>query len=302
MSAAVALLGRLSGLGVAAEADHGALRLRPASAIPTDLLAELREHKADVLALLEAEVSVALPALFPPALPPVDEYRARLALAAADPERAGDHLRGEASVVPPATTPPFDDDLEPSSRLVPDDLVDRLAAVLTRPAPWQRVIDPGKAMPYFQARARATLGPLDPLARGLLVAAEEARAAVPPKPPSRRLAQSPSETGRPGRDSITLADVAARTVILAVACTQCSRSGRSRISTLIEQHGVGCAIPELRRVLTSDCQKRGNAHGCCDVWFPELPALFRGNDGGKTGERRHEASAGPPGRAQAWRP
>jgi hypothetical protein len=107
VSAAIALLVRLGELGVAAEADHGALRLRPASAIPTDLLAELHEYKADMLTLLtdqinEAEVSVALPALFSPGPPPLDEYRARLALAAADPERAGDYLRGEASVVLPA--------------------------------------------------------------------------------------------------------------------------------------------------------------------------------------------------------
>ena len=303
--------------GIALRLDGDALVLKAATPPPAAILDALRTHKQGVVVLLQAapglEVrtggiasagddlpSATADSPLPP--PPTDEFRARSALVAADPERAGDHLRGEASVVPPATTPPFDDDLEPSSRLVPDDLVDRLAAVLTRPAPWQRVIDPAKAMPYFQARARATLGPLDPLARGLLVAAEEARAAVPPKPPSRRLAQSPSETGRPGRDSITLGAVEARIAVLVVACTQCSRSGRYRIATLIEQHGAGCAIPDLRRVLASGCPKRGDAHGGCDVWFPELPALFRGNDGGKTGERRHEASAGPPGRAQAWRP
>jgi hypothetical protein len=212
----------------------------------------------------------------PPPPPPIDELRARLALAAADPTRAGDYLHGEASVVPPAAAPPAGDSPEPTS--VADNLVERLAAVFARSAPWQRVTDPQTAMPYFQARARATLAPLNPLARGLLVAAEEART-VSPKPPSCRLAQSPPDIGHSGRGSITLADVAARTVILAVACTQCSRSGRSRISTLIEQHGAGCTIPKLRHVVTSDCRKRGNAHRACDVWFPELPALFGGDDG-----------------------
>jgi hypothetical protein len=276
VSAAVALLTRLSALGVAAKADDGALRLRPASAIPTDLLAELREHKADVLALLEAEVSVALPALFPPVPPPIDEFRARLTLAAADPTRAGDYLHGEASVVPPAAAPPVEDSPEPTS--VADNLVERLAAIFARSAPWQRVIDQQTAMAYLQARARATLAPLDPLARERLIAAEEARAGEQPKPPSRWLAQSPPNGSLSDRGSIVLGAVAARTAVLLVACTQCSRSGRYRAATLIEQHGAGCTIPELRHVLTSDCQKRGNVHGGCDVWFPELPALFRGDD------------------------
>jgi hypothetical protein len=257
---AAVLLRRLTELGVSAAADCGALRLRPASKIPTDLLSELRDHKTDVLGLLEAEVSVALPALFPPV--------------------PGDYLRGEATIVPPVAAPPVDGGPKPTPPPVPDDLINRLAAVFARPAPWQRVIDPETAMPYLQARARATLAPLNPLARGLLVATEEARAAAPPNPPSQRKAQSPPGTGHPGRGSITLGAVAAKTAVLAVACTQCSRSGRSRISTLIEQRGAGCAIPELQRVLASDCPKRGSAHGGCDVWFPELPALFRDDDGG----------------------
>jgi hypothetical protein len=284
VSAAVALLARLGDLGVAAEADHGALRLRPASAIPTDLLAELREYKADVLTLLtdqinEAEVSVALPALSSPAPLPIDEYRARLVLAAADPTRAADYLNGEASVVPPAAAPPVDDGPQPIPLPVPDNLVSRMAAVLARSTPWQRMIVPETATPYFQARAHATLAPLDPLARELLVTAEETRAAMPPKPPSRRQAHSPPDTGCPARGSIMLGDVAARTTVLVVACTQCSRSGRYRVATLIEQHGPGCVIPGLRRVLVSDCPKRGSAYGGCDAWFPELPGLFRGDDG-----------------------
>ena len=281
--AAAVLLRRLAELGVSAAVDRGALRLRPASKIPTDLLAELRDHKTDLLALLEAGVSVALPALLPPVPPPISEFRARLWLAAADPTRAGEYLRGEATIVPPAAAPPVDDDLEATPLPGPNHLVNQLAAVFARPAPWQRVIDPETAMPYLQARARAILAGLDPLAGGVVVRAEEARAAAPPKPPSQWLAQSPPDTGHPGRGSITLADVAARTVILAVACTQCSRSGRSRISTLIGQHGAGCAIPDLRRVLVSGCPKRGNAHGGCDVWFPMLPGMFR-DDGGETAE------------------
>jgi hypothetical protein len=179
---ATVLLARLTKLGVSATADHGALRLRPASAIPTDLLAELREHKDDVLALLtsrmqEAEVSVALPALVSPAPPPLGEYRGRPVLAAADPTRAGSYLRGEASVVPL----PVNDGPEPTPLPVPDDLVNRLAAVLGRPAPGQRVIDRETAMSYFVARARSILIPLDPPNRRLSVEAEDARAVVSPR-------------------------------------------------------------------------------------------------------------------------
>jgi hypothetical protein len=52
---AAALLMRLADLGVSAKADHGALRLRPASAIPPDLLVVLQKHKAELLAVLTAQ-------------------------------------------------------------------------------------------------------------------------------------------------------------------------------------------------------------------------------------------------------
>jgi hypothetical protein len=265
--------------GIALRLDGDVLVLNAPTPPPPMIVDALRTHKQGVVPLLQAAPGLEVltgDSPLPP--PPIDELRARLALAAADPERAGDYLRGDARIVPPAAASSAEDRSELTPLPVPEDLVNRLATVLARSTPWQRMIETETAMPYFQARAYATLAPLDPLARGLLVTAEEARATVPPKPPSRRLAKSPSETGRPGRDSITLGAVVARTAVLAVACTQCSRSGRSRISTLIEQHGAVCTIPELRRVLASDCQKRGNAHGGCDVWFPELPALFRGDE------------------------
>ena len=54
MSIAARLLGALRRHGVAAEADGSALRLRPATKLPPDLLAELPANKAEVLALLAA--------------------------------------------------------------------------------------------------------------------------------------------------------------------------------------------------------------------------------------------------------
>lgn len=58
---AVALLAQLSGLGVAAWADGATLRFKPASLVPPDVLADLRAHKAEVMALLTAPIVPAMP-------------------------------------------------------------------------------------------------------------------------------------------------------------------------------------------------------------------------------------------------
>ena len=63
---ASALLARLGTLGVAAEVDGSALRLRPASRVPAGMLAELRAKKADLLALLTEPANDPAPALRPP--------------------------------------------------------------------------------------------------------------------------------------------------------------------------------------------------------------------------------------------
>ena len=66
---------------------------------------------------------------------------------------------------PPAVTEP------------PADLVERLAQAMAAPRPWQRVVgDPAPALAYFRGEARRRLDRLDPLARGMLVQAEEAEA------------------------------------------------------------------------------------------------------------------------------
>jgi hypothetical protein len=57
------------------------------------------------------------------------------------------------------------------------ELIERLAAVLANPRPWQRVTNPEKALVYFKGQAHRLLGPLDPIARGQFVAAEEAKMA-----------------------------------------------------------------------------------------------------------------------------
>jgi hypothetical protein len=58
--------------------------------------------------------------------------------------------------------------------------------------------------------------------------------------------------------SITLAAVAERTAILAVACSRCERAGRYRLDTLIAQHGAAFGVPMLLRLLSQDCPKRAS--------------------------------------------
>lgn len=90
----------------------------------------------------------------------------------ASPDQAEDELRDRAAVAadcwpanPPQHPPP------------PAELVERLAKALAAPRPWQRVTDPVQAADYFAGEARRRLARLDPLSRGLLVAACEREAA-----------------------------------------------------------------------------------------------------------------------------
>lgn len=76
--------------------------------------------------------------------------------------------------------------------------------------------------------------------------------------------------------AITLADVAARTDVLAIACTQCDRAGRYRVDTLIERYAPGFGIPGLLRALSADCPTRAstNTYDLCGLHCPDLPGLF----------------------------
>jgi hypothetical protein len=76
--------------------------------------------------------------------------------------------------------------------------------------------------------------------------------------------------------SITLAQVAERTTVLAVACSRCDRAGRYNLTTLIKQHGRSFTIPLLLRTLAADCPKResGSNYDNCGIHCPDLPALF----------------------------
>ncbi len=103
MTAATALA-RLRDLGVAAEARGDGLVLRPASAVPPDLLAELRQHKRELLALLGEPANDA-----EPAPGPGDMAAALAAAAAAGAAAAADHIPDDSAPDddPPAPAPPM---------------------------------------------------------------------------------------------------------------------------------------------------------------------------------------------------
>ena len=77
--------------------------------------------------------------------------------------------------------------------------------------------------------------------------------------------------------SITLAQVAQRAQVLAVACSRCERAGRYPLATLIQKYGAACPIPALLRELSKDCPKRlsESQYDTCGINCPDLPALFR---------------------------
>ena len=52
MTQAIELLDQLQSCGVSVSLDHDELVLRPGSKVPDDVLAEVRHHKADLVALL----------------------------------------------------------------------------------------------------------------------------------------------------------------------------------------------------------------------------------------------------------
>ena len=170
---AAALLALLGTLGVSAEANCGALRLRPASAIPADLLDDLRQHKAALLGLLAAPANDPLP------VPPHSAEAPDLAALAAACEARGPVLAGafdapdvaadHAAVAAEAPVPVIAD---PPADAIVQALAEAMAA-----NPAHRATNRETAMACFRAEARRRLAATnDPVARGLLVRWERHRA------------------------------------------------------------------------------------------------------------------------------
>jgi hypothetical protein len=76
--------------------------------------------------------------------------------------------------------------------------------------------------------------------------------------------------------AITLADVAAKTDTLVVACRRCDKSERYPMATLLRRHGRWFSVPGLLRLLSADCPQRQTArrHELCGLHCPGLAALL----------------------------
>jgi hypothetical protein len=76
--------------------------------------------------------------------------------------------------------------------------------------------------------------------------------------------------------AMTLADVAARTDTLAIACSRCDRAGQYPLAALTERYRPWFTVPGLLRTLSSDCPRRQSlsTYDLCGVHCPGLAALF----------------------------
>ena len=77
--------------------------------------------------------------------------------------------------------------------------------------------------------------------------------------------------------SLTLDDVNRHFPMLEVRCGNCTRRGKLRIDTLIEEHGRDMSLPDLRTILAGDCDNKNAARRAdrCQVFYPQLRELKR---------------------------
>jgi len=66
--------------------------------------------------------------------------------------------------------------------------------------------------------------------------------------------------------SYSLAEAARILPMLRLACPACGRCGQYRIDRLLEQHGPGIALPDLRHELAR-CPRRGSMTEPCQVEY-----------------------------------
>ena len=87
---------------------------------------------------------------------------------------------------------------------------------------------------------------------------------------AREIAESIEESNR-RIVGVTLGQVcAAGFLMLDVSCHVCPRRGRYRVTRLIDQHGAGKPLSELKNVFSADCSKRAHESflNRCGVYFP----------------------------------
>ena len=76
--------------------------------------------------------------------------------------------------------------------------------------------------------------------------------------------------------AITLAQVAAKTAMLDIACSNCERAGRRNVQSLIAEYGAGMGLPDLKEKLAKGCPRLQSVsiHERCGVHYPRLPEMF----------------------------
>jgi hypothetical protein len=64
---------------------------------------------------------------------------------------------------------------------------------------------------------------------------------------------------------------------LEVKCSKCDRAGRIPLVKLFAEHGRAAFLPPLRHTLAGDCPKlkSQSPYDQCDVFFPQLPRVFK---------------------------
>ena len=77
--------------------------------------------------------------------------------------------------------------------------------------------------------------------------------------------------------SLSLDDVNRRFHMLEVRCGNCTRHGRLRIGKLIDEYGRDTSLPDLRTILSGDCEheKAVRRKDRCQVYYPQLRELRR---------------------------
>jgi hypothetical protein len=73
--------------------------------------------------------------------------------------------------------------------------------------------------------------------------------------------------------NMTLGGICAAGIItLNVACMNCPRRGRYRVTRLVDRYGAGLGLPDLKTLLAADCREKQSPwpqHSCA-VYFPGL--------------------------------
>jgi len=74
---------------------------------------------------------------------------------------------------------------------------------------------------------------------------------------------------------VLLGRIAARPPALEVACNRCDRRRQLHTARLLAVHGPGLPMPELRRIIATDCARMiaGHIHDVCGVHSPGLVGL-----------------------------